>query len=319
MALFKFLMMVIGFWLPIVGAQCQNIFRTPLPKYLKDHPQWEALNKERAQILKQIEEGQFLRSTGLAQPLIQDLEMAILHWKSTNDDTLINDLLIKDESGQMMALAEAELLVKQYRTLTSDIQKLQEIYNYSGDHIEAFEIDVESKSIQSELDWYDVQPNEKIGEIGAGDLHFAASLNRDVSGVEYYINEVDFDKLQAINYLLTYHPFLQKGSIFPVLGSSSSTGLEGVNLDKIIIRNAMHHFDQPLKMLASIDKSLKGGGTLFVKEKFEHACHFGCCPFLFAENRFLQLLKDTNFTLVNRTTMIGKDRDLWHLFQFQKP
>ena len=314
----KYLVIIIGCCLPTFKAPCQNIFRTPLPKSLSDHPEWAALNKERAQILKQIEEWQFFRSMGLAKSFIQDLEIAIVHWKNTNDDTLINDLLISDESGQMTNLAEAELLLKKYSDLTAEIQQLQTIYKYSGDEASNFDIDLDSKAIQTELKWYQAQPHEKIGEIGAGDLHFAAALMSHTSDITYFINEVDFDKLQAINYLLTYHPILQQKSILPVLGSNSTTGLEGVNLDKIIVRNAIHHFEQPHKMLMSIDRSLKKGGTLFVKEKFTDTCHFGCCPYLFQESQFLQFLKAANFRLVNRTTMIGKDRGLWHLFQFQK-
>lgn len=51
-----------------------------------------------------------------------------------------------------------------------------------------------------------------------------------------------------------------------VKGQKKSTGLEGQQLDKIIIRDSFHHFKKKSKMLASIKKSLKDTGELFVVE-----------------------------------------------------
>ena len=51
-----------------------------------------------------------------------------------------------------------------------------------------------------------------------------------------------------------------------VQGEITSTNLEGLDLDKIIIRQSFHHFSRKKEMLSSISKSLKPDGRLYVLE-----------------------------------------------------
>ncbi|MCF8248158.1 MAG: class I SAM-dependent methyltransferase [Saprospiraceae bacterium] len=49
-----------------------------------------------------------------------------------------------------------------------------------------------------------------------------------------------------------------------VQGTAKSTGLEGMKLDKIIVRNTFHHFEKPDEMCESLRASLKLGGRLYL-------------------------------------------------------
>lgn len=223
------------------------------------------------------------------------------------------------------------LLITWLFTLTISFQSLwsQNIYEFrfpayfhpqSGFQNDSFQRFSKLRGIKAELDWYDFKAGEKVGEIGVGDPYFPGAIAASGYNIIYYINEVDFALLKDLAYQLEHHPsFLNsETTFFTVLGSHSSCGLESASLDKIVIRNAFHHFEYQEKMLQSIRKSLKPGGKLFIKEKFEEACLLGCCPELMSEKDFLSTLIKGNFKLNNRTTMIDENGDLWHLFLYQK-
>lgn len=119
----------------------------------------------------------------------------------------------------------------------------------------------------AELSFYDIQDGESIGEVGAGKGGFSLLLNRLYPHTRVSVNDVDVFYLNYLRKILIGHPTLyDTDRLEPTKGSHSSTRLEGAALDKVIVRDAFHHFRKKDEMLASIRASLSAEGTLFLQE-----------------------------------------------------
>jgi ubiquinone/menaquinone biosynthesis C-methylase UbiE len=104
---------------------------------------------------------------------------------------------------------------------------------------------------------------ETVAEIGAGFGAFTAFLAKQVNSTV---------RITATE-LLAQIPNLSKGlekqgasNVKVVVGAPESTNLPDNSCDAIIVRNTYHHFDQPAAMAASLFRTLRRGGTLFMIE-----------------------------------------------------
>lgn len=118
-----------------------------------------------------------------------------------------------------------------------------------------------------ELLYYQIKPNIKIGEIGAGIGMFSFMVKLLYGDVELYINEVDKDYVKyTSNKIKLSNEVLNIEKLYTIQGRKKSTQLEGKDLDIVIVRNSFHHFSNKEKMLESIKQSMKPGAHLFLKE-----------------------------------------------------
>lgn len=176
-------------------------------------------------------------------------------------------------------------------------------------------IDTLFPHIREELRFYNLQPGTKVAEIGAGNERFAACVAASAPELTFYINDIDTTALRRISYHLRYNPVFDApgASFFVVAGQPSRAGLESLQLDQVIIRNAFHHFDFPEEMLTSIRQSIKPEGTLFVKERYAEDCGDNCCYQLKREETIMELLTAAGFELLRETTLIDDGGTRWHL------
>jgi SAM-dependent methyltransferase len=98
-----------------------------------------------------------------------------------------------------------------------------------------------------------------------------------------------------------------------VQGTAHSSGLEQLQLDKVIIRNALHHFSAIPDMLQSVKESLGPGGKLLLKESFPDLCGEGCCEDLLSEERLLEVLREAGFRLESEQLLIDPEGFTWKL------
>ena len=155
-----------------------------------------------------------------------------------------------------------------------------------------------SSSIYQELTFYDIQANESIAEIGAGDGTFSLLLYICDQNNSIYVNELNFAKL---NYA---EKQVKKGNL-----NFNGTTLEYIHgkrketripepVDKIIIRKTIHHFSKMKRMLKSIDASLKPGGYLLIKETLKELKPDACAK-LMTEAEIKSVLNKGGFELVD--------------------
>lgn len=169
-------------------------------------------------------------------------------------------------------------------------------------------------STAQELRFYRLGTGMRIAETGAGDPAFARQLLAQLSPGVYFLNDIDSNQVQLISDF--FHLSSPPSPIIPVLGESHSTRLEGQNLDAVIIRNALHHFEALPAMLAAIQQSLAPGGRLLIKETFIESCYGLCCPQLRSEAELLQALQEAGFVVCRRSA-IHADSTTWHLLELQ--
>lgn len=117
----------------------------------------------------------------------------------------------------------------------------------------------------SELEFYDLHDGLRLGEIGAGqNARFSRLILQIFDFEQLFVNELgdyNFSTLKK-----HFKDYISKGKMKLVNGRKKSTKLEDKELDKVIIRNAYHHFKKEDKMLQSIKKALKPDGILYLSE-----------------------------------------------------
>lgn len=160
----------------------------------------------------------------------------------------------------------------------------------------ALKLDAE---ILRELSVYELTAGERIGEIGAGTGMLSMTLRLLEPGAAFYVNELDRDFIDYMQAKLQRNEeeALTDG-LELIKGSRRSTEMEGFDLDKIIVRNTLHHFKQPEEMLASIKQSLSAEGVLFVWESIRELDHDGDgCTLAMSRSEVTEVLFRAGFTL----------------------
>ncbi len=165
---------------------------------------------------------------------------------------------------------------------------------------------------EEELAAYGIKSGDKIAEIGAGDAGFARRLLQKKIPITLFINEISAAAIKKIKWTLAHDPlFLSTTSqVTAVTGTLSSTGLEGKNLNKIIIRDALHHFDRKTAMLQSIRKSLDRKGQVYLFERYKNDCAGDCCPMLLSQDGLLETMSKGGFHLMSEQPILQNGQ--WH-------
>ncbi|MFZ1704275.1 MAG: class I SAM-dependent methyltransferase [Saprospiraceae bacterium] len=157
-----------------------------------------------------------------------------------------------------------------------------------------------------EFNTYNVQQGDQVGEIGAGDGAFSLLLYQLSPDIKLFINELFMDKLQLIKSKIEGNPNrYQFDHVELICGSHICTGMEGFELDKIIIRNTFHHFENKKQMLRAIQKSMKKDGTLFIYESIKDLDKKGC-RFAMKRKKIIKILASSGLVITNQTQMKGE-------------
>ncbi|HFA47958.1 MAG TPA: methyltransferase domain-containing protein [Bacteroidetes bacterium] len=169
-----------------------------------------------------------------------------------------------------------------------------------------FQIDPETY-IFEELDFYGIKDGMTIGEIGAGNGVFSLMLGLAYDSLTIYVNDLDFFSVRYAKEKITGCGSKNSGNeYFFVEGKKKSTQLENIKLDKIIIRNAFHHFSRRPEMLASIKQSLKPGGDLYIADPYLCTGHDFDCDEIMAAEDIKKAILDNGFEIIDE-----KYKDEW--------
>ena len=169
-----------------------------------------------------------------------------------------------------------------------------------------FKINDESDFVL-ELLKYGIRRGERIGEIGAGRGSFSLVLYKLQPNIELFVNELDENNLSVLQNRLENESELGFEDVKPILGEVESTNMEGYELDKVIIRNAFHHFTEKEKMLTSIKRSLAEDGHLYILEGTkELAPRKERCIDAMSEKQIVRTIEANGYELLAREE-IGQD------------
>jgi SAM-dependent methyltransferase len=173
----------------------------------------------------------------------------------------------------------------------------------------------EDHYLVEELLQYQLSPNAKVAELGAGDGVFGLYLFFAKKDIQLFLNEVSEERVGEIYNTLLLLKKQQRQQVAVVRGTSHSTLLEGKELDVLIMRNAFHHFSDPEAMLESIKRSIRPGGTVYLLEQFKERDHTKNHCTLLKERDETEKLFEENGWIKTQEVYLDKQRK--HLIQYQ--
>jgi len=141
---------------------------------------------------------------------------------------------------------------------------------------------------------------QRIAEVGAGNGEFAIILGVIYNNLELYINEIQPDKIDYINRKITKVNSIRPGTtLYTVLGSIYNPNLTIASFDKIILRRALHHFENPKSMLKHIAASLKAEGELLIFENPHRNKEPRQCTFSLMHQQIIREVERRYFKLID--------------------
>lgn len=157
-----------------------------------------------------------------------------------------------------------------------------------------------------EIAFIDIQPDEVIADIGSGlgDHILLLSLiypnnNFVLNEVTYYHEEHLYNKV-----LRNYDLFLKNDRTIRVVRGNKKDINLGENVDKIIIRNAFHHFKRKKKMIKSMAEHLnKDGKIIFIEPLKNNNTSIDDCRLKMESHKVLSYIRDSKLVILEEKTI----------------
>jgi SAM-dependent methyltransferase len=109
-----------------------------------------------------------------------------------------------------------------------------------------------------------VQPGQRVADVGAGDGEWTEHLARAVGASGHVLaTEVADEEMEKIARRIAAAGL---ANVTTVRGSQTDTGIEAGCCDAILLRLVYHHFAEPAKMRRSLRAALRGSAPLLVVE-----------------------------------------------------
>jgi len=161
-------------------------------------------------------------------------------------------------------------------------------------------------SVFAELEFYQIESGQTIGEIGAGNGTFSILLGMISDEIQIVINELEKGFVDYISEKISKNAqLLDVSKIEAIKGTKSKTGLRENQFDKIIIRNAFHHFSKKEKMLESIKQSLSENGKIYLYEPILVPSGNGNSCDKVLDKRYLVTIIEENGFLLEEEKYVG--------------
>jgi ubiquinone/menaquinone biosynthesis C-methylase UbiE len=171
--------------------------------------------------------------------------------------------------------------------------------------------------IPLEIKLYGFKQQEVVADIGAGAGSFERALSKYCDSLEVFVNDIDASVLEPLNTQLILLETLDKKNIAytTVLGNDTSTNLPSRKFDKLIVKNAFHHFQCPVEMLEDFKRVLKKKGRIYIVDVLkEEAGEKPACALFLSRRDFLRYFDDNGFYLAREEKL---DYMNFRFFEFQ--
>ena len=109
----------------------------------------------------------------------------------------------------------------------------------------------------------DIQPDDVIADIGAGSGYHVFKMAPKVPEGEIYAVDIQPEMLQAMR---IKKKELDAENVKLIKGAEETVNLPADKIDKVLMVDVYHEFEYPVEMMASIKKSLKDNGEVFLIE-----------------------------------------------------
>jgi len=124
--------------------------------------------------------------------------------------------------------------------------------------------------VKTDLDFIKPIPNDTIADIGSYDGYYPLVYSIFSDSVVFYLNDISsdgfsyFDSIEDICTKIKRHNLSNKFTV--VIGNDSSTSLRDHMFNKVVIRDALHHFKSMDIMLSDIKRIMKSNAKLILFE-----------------------------------------------------
>lgn len=135
-----------------------------------------------------------------------------------------------------------------------DVKEFQEKFE-----VESREVFLRRKEILAACD---IQPGQTVADIGAGTGLFTRMFSKQV-GDEGHVIAVDIAQ-NFLDHIVKTNRELDLRNVDTLLCSADSTELPEESVDVAFICDTYHHFEFPLKTMASLHRALKPGGQVIL-------------------------------------------------------
>ncbi len=175
------------------------------------------------------------------------------------------------------------------------------------------------EKVSEDLEFIQILPSDTIADIGSYDGQYPCIYSIFTDSVAFYLNDImpdgfkTLDSLQKICSNFKGKPISNSFNV--VIGNESSTDLPSKLFNKVIMRDALHHFSLMDQMLIDIKRILKHKGKLFLFEqlKLPNIVNENLCIGVMNKEVLLDLLTRNGFIKIREKYV--KDDLIWLEFE----
>ena len=157
--------------------------------------------------------------------------------------------------------------------------------------------------IFDELDFYNIQENDVIAEIGAGNATFSYLLTLLNKDLEIFVNDINTKVLEYVKFKNKHNQLNINFEKFHLIEGHKKEINIPKKANKIIIRNTLHHFSKMNKMLFSIKNTLKEDGQLFILEYPRNEKNLKGCSKRMLEEKIKAVIIKNGFQLIKERVL----------------
>lgn len=176
--------------------------------------------------------------------------------------------------------------------------------------------------IKSDLTFIQPTKHDTIADIGSFDGYYPLAYSIFSDSVVFYLNDisnsgfVDFDSIKTI--CTTFKGQHISNKFKTIIGTDSCTNLPNHLFNKVVIRDALHHFKSMDKMLSDTKRIMKPQATLILFEpiKDQNVKDKKLCYAAMTKDELLKLLSRNGFKLTKEFTR--EDGRMWFEFKLKK-
>lgn len=113
------------------------------------------------------------------------------------------------------------------------------------------------------LENMNIKPNDAIADIGAGSGYHAFKMAKIASEGHVYAVDIQDKMLEAIRRKKAVDTI---SNISTITGTETNVNLFENSIDKVLLVDVYHEFNEPIKVIASIKKTMRPNGKLYLIE-----------------------------------------------------
>ncbi len=175
--------------------------------------------------------------------------------------------------------------------------------------------------IENDLEFIKLKPHDTVADIGSFQGYFPATYSIFSDSVVFYLNDVNaegFEYLDSIKIECERIKGVEVTNQFNVvIGTEYSTELPSNQFNKVVVRDAIHHFKYPDSILIDIKRIMKPNARLIVYEPLKNPeiDNKTLCKGSMTKEEFLELMSKSGFKLTEKRSA-GNDR-CWFVFKIK--